>query len=175
MLADSLPPRIFPAASGALELVGRSTVIARVQEVVRRSASLASGVLIVGERGVDAESVARELHARSCRPSASWIAVGCSASDVDLERTLFGASLGLTQTDVESVSADSRIAAARGGMLFLQDVEALPAAAQARLARVARDAKVRIDRDIVSTGFRLAASASPSIDGAGRESRFQVA
>jgi two-component system nitrogen regulation response regulator NtrX len=174
MLADSLPPRIFPAGSGALELVGRSTVIARVQEVVRRSASLASGVLIVGERGVDAESVARELHARSCRPSASWIAVGCSASDVDLERTLFGASLGLTQTDVESVSADSRIAAARGGMLFLQDVEALPAAAQARLARVARDAKVRIDRDIVSTGFRLAASASPSIDGDVRESRFQA-
>jgi two-component system, NtrC family, nitrogen regulation response regulator NtrX len=174
MLANSLPHRTLPASPAALELVGRSAVIARVQEVVRRSASLDSGVLIVGEPGVDAGSVARELHARSGRPAAPWTAVECGRSDVDLERALFGAPLGLTPADVESVSGDSRIAAARGGMLFLQDVDKLPAAAQARLARVARDAHVRIDRDVVATRFRLAASASPSIDGDVRESRFQA-
>jgi two-component system nitrogen regulation response regulator NtrX len=174
MLANSLADRILPASPGALELVGRSTVIARVQEVVRRSASLESGVLIVGERGVEAGSVVRELHARSGRPAACWTAVECGTSGVDLERELFGGPPGLMATDVESVSADSGIAAARGGMLFLQDIEKLPAAAQARLARVARDARVQIDRDVVDTRFRLAASASPSIDGDVRESRFQA-
>jgi len=175
MVAGSRPPRILPAWSGALELVGRSIAIARVQEVVRRNASLESGVLIVGERGVEAESVARELHARSRPPLTSWIAVECGTSDVaHLEWALFGAPPGLTTGDLESVSADSRIAAARGGMLFLRDVEAMPAAAQARLARVARDGKVRIDGDIVATRFRLAASASPSIDGDVRGSRFQA-
>src|SRR6202011_137844 len=143
MLANSLADRALPAGPGALELVGRSTVIARVQEVVRRSASLESGVLIVGERGVEAGSVVRELHARSGRPAACWTAVECGTSGVDLERELFGAPPGLMTTDVESVSADSGIAAARGGMLFLQDIEKLPAAAQARLARGARDAKVQ--------------------------------
>jgi DNA-binding NtrC family response regulator len=142
---------------------------------VRRSASLESGVLIVGERGADAVSVARELHARSRPTAASWIAVECGAGDVaHLERALFGAPPGPVPTDLESVSADSRIAAARGGMLFLQDVEELPAAAQARLARVARDGEVRIDGEIVATGFRLAASASPSIDGDVRQSRFRA-
>jgi DNA-binding NtrC family response regulator len=175
MTLDSRTPRILPAWSGALELVGRSIVIARVQELVRRSASLESGALIVGERGVDAESIARELHARSCPPLGSWIAVECGTSDVArLEWALFGVPPGLATTDLESVSADSRIAAARGGMLFLRDVEAVPAAAQARLSRVARDGKVRIDGDIVATRFRLAASASPSIDGDVRGSRFQA-
>src|SRR5438309_6570347 len=144
MVAGSRPPRILPAWSGALELVGRSIAIARVQEVVRRNASLESGVLIVGERGVEAESVARELHARSRPPLTSWIAVECGTSDVaHLEWVLFGAPPGLTTGDLESVSADSRIAAARGGMLFLRDVEALPAAAQARLPRDARAGKAR--------------------------------
>jgi two-component system nitrogen regulation response regulator NtrX len=158
-----------------LELVGCSAVIGRVQEAVRRSASLESGVLIVGERGVDAESVARELHARSRFPAASWIPVECGTGDVaGLEGVLFGAPLGLTPGDLESVSADSRIAAAaRGGMLFLQDVENLPGTAQARLARAALDRRVRVDGDIVATRFRLAASASPSIDGGVRGSRFR--
>jgi DNA-binding NtrC family response regulator len=175
MLANSRPPRLVPASSAALELVGRSPVIGRVQEIVRRSASLESGVLIVGERGADAESVARDLHARSRPAAASWIAVECGAGDAaHLEPALFGTPSGLVPTDLESVSADSRIAAARGGMLFLQDVEELPAAAQARLARVARDGEVRIDGEIVATRFRLAASASPSIDGDVRESRFRA-
>jgi two-component system nitrogen regulation response regulator NtrX len=175
VLVNSRPPTIPPASSGALELVGRSAVIGRVQEAVRRSASLESGVLIVGERGVDAGSVARELHARGRFPSASWIAVECGSGDgAGLERAIFGAPLELTPADLESVSTDSRIAAAaRGGMLFLQDVEGLPAAAQARLARVSLDGRVRIDGDIVPIQFRLAASASPSIDGGVREGRFQ--
>src|ERR1700688_2379588 len=93
MLADSRPSLIAPA-SGALELVGRSAIIGRVQEIVRRSALLESGVLIVGERGADAESVARELHARS-RPAASWIPVECGTGDVArVERALFGAPPG---------------------------------------------------------------------------------
>ena len=173
MLANSRP-RIALASTGALELVGRSAIIGRVQEIVRRSALLETGVLIVGERGADAESVARELHARS-RPAASWIPVECGTGDAArVERALFGTPVGLPATDLESVSQDSRIAAARGGTLFLQDVEELAAAAQARLARVARDGEVRIGGEIVATGFRLAASASPLIDSDVRGNRFRA-
>jgi DNA-binding NtrC family response regulator len=175
MPVNSLTSRIASASSGALELVGRSAAIGLVQEVVRRSASLESGVLIVGERGADAGSVARELHARSRPAAAPWIAVDCRTGDVArLEYALFGAPPGLAPADRESVSADSRIAAARGGMLFLQDVEDLPGAPQARLARVARDGEVRIDGEIVATRFRLVASASPSIDAGVRKSRFRA-
>jgi Sigma-54 interaction domain len=62
-----------------------------------------------------------------------------------------------------SVSSDSRIAAARGGTLFLQDAAELPAGPQAHLARIARDSEVRIDGVPAPTAFRLVASASPGI------------
>jgi len=174
-LANNRPTRLASASSGAIELVGRSALIGRIQELVRRSAALDTGVLIVGERGADTESVAHELHMRS-RPAASpWIPVECSAGDAaHIDRTLFGAPAGQAPPDLESVSADCRLAAARGGTLFLQDAGELPAAVQTRLARVVRDGEVRVDGEISSTGFRLTASATPSIDSDVRENRFRA-
>jgi DNA-binding NtrC family response regulator len=72
------------------------------------------------------------------------------------------------------MSRDSRLAAARGGTLFLQDVAELPAAVQARLARVARDGEVRIDGVRVATTMRLVASAPTSIDADVRAHRFRA-
>jgi two-component system, NtrC family, nitrogen regulation response regulator NtrX len=169
--AASAPIDAMRAA--CVELVGRSAPIARVKELLRRSALLDSGVLIVGERGVDAASVARELHTIG-RPAAPWIAVECGTSNAArLDRALFGSSRSGPATDLESVSADSSIAAACGGTLFLQDCSELAAGAQARLARVARDAEVRIDDRIVATEWRLVASAPPTIDEDVRQNRFR--
>src|SRR5262245_28674193 len=79
-----------PAAAEGIELVGRSLVITRVQELVRRSAQLETGVLIVGERGADTASVARELHALS-RAAGPWVQIECGAADAaHLDRELFG-------------------------------------------------------------------------------------
>jgi DNA-binding NtrC family response regulator len=175
MLTTNRPARLVSASSGAIELVGRSAITGRVQELVRRSAALDGGVLIIGERGADVESVARELHARSRPPSAPWVVVECAAADAaGLDLLLFGAPTDHAPPDLEPVSAGSQIAAARGGTLFLHDVGELPAAIQTRLARVARDGEIRIGGDAVATGFRLAASASPAIDGDVRENRFRA-
>ena len=57
-------------------------------------------------------------------------------------------------TDLESVAADSGIAAARGGTLYLHSVTELRASAQAQLARIARDGEVRIDGAPVATALR---------------------
>lgn len=175
VLASNRPTRLVPASSGAIELVGRSAVIGRIQELVRRCAALETGVLIVGERGADAESVARELHVRSRPGNAPWVPVECSAGDAaNLDRVLFGASAGHAPQDLESVATDSAVAAARGGTLFLQDAAELPAAVQTRLARVVRDGEVRINGEVVATGFRLTASATPTIDSDVRENRFRA-
>ncbi len=175
MLANARPARLVPAPSGAIELVGRSAVIGRVQELLRRSAALDTGVLIVGERGADTESVAQELHVRSRPPTSPWMPVECGAGDAAcLDRALFGAPVGQAPPDLESVSSNCHIVAARGGTLFLQDAGELPAAVQARLARVVRDGEVRVDGEIAPTQFRLTASASPSIDNDVRENRFRA-
>jgi DNA-binding NtrC family response regulator len=167
-------PGLVSTLSDAIELAGSSPVITRVHELVRRSALTDGNVLIVAERGVDVAAVARELHNLS-GASAPWVVLECGAGDAaSLERAIFGAPRVSLSTELESVSADSRLAAARGGTLFVQDVGELPAAAQARLARVARDGEVRIDGTVVATGTRLVASAAPAIDAEVRENRFRA-
>ena len=167
-------PRLLPAARGAVELVGRSPAVARVQELVRRLATLEGAVLLTCERGADAECVARELHTRGRPPSAPWVPVACGALDpAEIDQHLFGGPDSLIHTDLETVAPGSRLVAARGGTLFLQDVTDLPAAAQARLARIARDGEMRVDGQAVPTTIRLVASAPASIDNDVRDHRFR--
>jgi DNA-binding NtrC family response regulator len=103
-------------------------------------------VLLVAEAGVDVESIARDLHARSPDPS---------------------------RTDLDSISSDSLIAQARGGTLFLRDVTELPSGVQARLSRIVRDGEVRLDGRAIVTNLRLVAGALPSIDADVNGHRFR--
>jgi len=152
-------------APTALELAGHSPAITRVQELVRRAAPLDLGVLLTAERGADVDSVARELHGRSRRAAAPYVAVECDGADpARLMELLFGTAPPVAPTDLESISRGCRIAAARGGTLFLQDVTELPAAVQARFARIARDGEVSVDGQPLATEVRLVASASPAVD-----------
>jgi len=177
-MADPLKlaaPRAGRPAGGAVELVGRSAVITRVQEIVRRAAASEGGILIVAESGAATDSIARELHARSRHAASPYVVVECGAADAArLDRRLFGASASDAGADLESATSDSAIAAARGGVLFLRDATELPAAAQARLAQIARDGEVSIDGARAETGFRLIASASPGIEADVEARRFRV-
>jgi DNA-binding NtrC family response regulator len=167
-------PRLVPVSPGCIELVGRSSAIQRTQELVKRSAATDGGVLLVGERGVDTESVAREIHARS-RASAPWMVINCGTSDArDLERALFGVAVSAPHQpiDLEPLSADSPLLAA-GGTVFLQDVTDLPAWAQTRLARIVRDGEVRVAGAPVTLSARLVGSALPTIDADVRANRFR--
>lgn len=159
----------------SLELVGQSIAACRLQELVRRTAHLESGVLLVADPGADAESIARELHARGRAPASLFVTVDCGASDASaVESAIFGIPSGQSTSDLERVSSTSSAASARGGTLFLQDVVDLPSALQARLSRMARDREMQVDGEIVATDFRLMASAPASIDSDVRENRFRA-
>jgi two-component system nitrogen regulation response regulator NtrX len=161
--------------------VGRSAAIARTQDLVCRAALAEGGVLLLAPRGADVDSVARGLHEQASRPSGVFQRVDCAAADPSrLERLLFGAAPAVIPADLEWAARDSRIAAARGGTLFLKDVTDLPAFLQARIARVARDGEVRIDGEPVATDIRWIASAAsasgngaPGIDSDVQAGRFR--
>ena len=175
MLADAKPPRFVRTGDGAVELFGRSPAIMRVQELIRRAASLDGSALITAEAGADVEGVARELHHRGHLPGAPFVAVHCDAGDsASVDRLLFGQPSPEAATDLESVAADSCIAAARGGTLYLHNVTELRASAQAQLARIARDGEVRIDSAPVATTLRFVASAQPGIDADVHAHRFRA-
>jgi DNA-binding NtrC family response regulator len=174
MLADARTARLVKSSTVALELVGRSVAIVRIQELIRRAAQVDGGVLLVADRGADVESVARELHERARRPVPAFIHVDCSSGDpARLDSLLFGSTPDSTPSDLEWVSGSSRIAAASSGTLFLQDVVDLPAAVQARLARVARDGEVRLDGQPAPINVRLVASAAPGIEAEVHANRFR--
>lgn len=172
MLSGARATRLAWPSPLALELAGESAVIARVQELLRRAAALDSGVLLLARRGSDVDGLARDLHGRSARASAPFVKVACGATGV--EHVLFGNPAGHAPPDLETISADSRIAAARGGTLFLDEVTELPAAVQGRLARLARDGEARVDGEITRLGIRFLASAAPGIDADVREHRFRA-
>jgi len=171
MLSTPRPGRFGRPSSRAIELAGPSAVIARVDELVRRVAALDGSVLLTARRGSDVESVARDIHARSARSALPFVGVACGSAEI--ERALFGAPSGQSPPDLEALAADSRIAAARSGTLFLEDVSELPAGVQARLARLVRDGEAWIDGEPLPIGLRLIVSASPTIDTDVRTNRFR--
>jgi DNA-binding NtrC family response regulator len=73
------------------------------------------------------------------------------------------------------VGADAALVAARGGTVFLENVDELPASAQRRLARILRDGEARVSRrpSPVAIACRLVASTSRDLDSEVREGRFR--
>jgi len=172
-LASRRPAEPIRAAARAVELEGLSLAITRAHELVRRASAAEGGVLIVAEPGVDVASVALELHLRSRQPDAPFIGIDCTRERARLDLLLFGTpSIGIV--DLEAITSDSRVAVARGGTLFLEDVGELPASVQARLARLVRDGEASIDGQPVAVSFRLVGSAPPGIDGDADARRFRM-
>jgi two-component system, NtrC family, nitrogen regulation response regulator NtrX len=153
------------------ELIGSSAAVARVRELIRRVAVADGGVLLVAEPGTDVESIARELHTFGGGAAAPFVPADCSEDSI--EAVLLGDASRAAISDLEPVSPSSRLVAARGGALFLANVGELPASAQARLARIARDGQARMAGETVAIRVRIIASAMPGIDADVQERRFR--
>jgi DNA-binding NtrC family response regulator len=172
LTADALTGQPAHAITGAIELAGCSAAVGRAQALLGRAAVLDTGVLIVGERGIDVEAVALELHARGRTRNARCVSLACAGDAASIDRAMFGSAVN-TATDLVAVTPDSGVASARGGTLFMHDVTELPAAVHARLARLSRDGEMFIDGQAVPANFRLVASAPPTIERDVRDHRFR--
>ncbi len=108
------------------KLVGASPAMERLREDILDLAQADGHVLIEGETGTGKSLVAHALHASGPRAGRKFVTISCAAHDEpSLTARLFGpAPEGQPLPLVEE---------ARGGTLCLEDIEALPAALQARL------------------------------------------
>jgi two-component system response regulator HydG len=137
---------------GGDTLVGKSVAMRAVRDVVRQVADLDVTVLVTGETGTGKEAVARALHAASARRDRPFVTVHCGALPAEIEAQLFGQSLSQ----------------AAGGTLFLEEIDALPVALQARLVEALEDRPVDV-RVVVATVADLEAAVA---DGTFREDLF---
>ena len=104
-------------------------------------------MLIVADRGLEAEAIARAIHERS-RPGAALIEIDCAAVDSqhDRRQPVRHAARAGSQSDIDAVGASCALLRARAGTLYLKNLLDLPAGAQRRLARILRDGEVSVAR-----------------------------
>jgi len=132
--------------------IGASPVFLAALAQLPKMAQCDAGVLILGETGTGKEVVAQAIHTLSRRADAPCVVVNCAALPVDLvESELFGHVKGAFTT--AHAARDGLVTAAEGGTLFLDDVDGLPLAAQAKLLRFLQS---REYRPVGSNGVRRA-------------------
>ncbi len=119
-------------------LIGESPSIRRVIDMCHMVSQSDAPVLITGESGTGKEVVARLIHERSARGDKPFVVVNCGALAENLiEAELFGHERGAFTGAVKK--RDGRFKAADGGVIFLDELAELPAAAQAKLLRVLQE------------------------------------
>jgi DNA-binding NtrC family response regulator len=99
-------------------------------------------VLISGETGTGKEVIAHAVHYLSDRAAKPWVPINCGAIPVDLvESELFGHVRGAYTT--AATTRPGLVDEAAGGTLFLDDIDCLPLAAQAKLLRLLQEREFR--------------------------------
>lgn len=126
----------------ASRLIGESSAIANVREMIGKLSRSQAPVYISGESGSGKELAARLIHAQSVRHAAPFMPVNCGAIPENLmESEFFGYRKGaFTGADSDR---DGFFQAANGGTLFLDEVADLPLAMQVKLLRAIQEKKVR--------------------------------
>lgn len=128
-----------PIAPNALEpleqiVVGRSAAMGRVRRMIEICSRSDANVLLCGETGCGKDLVASTIHRHSARRAAPLVKVGCALFPSALiESELFGHEKGaFTGADARRLG---RFELARGGTLYLDDVDDIPLEHQAKLLR----------------------------------------
>ncbi len=121
---------------GGRELLGKSGVMATLQERINRVATHEHArVLILGESGTGKETVAQQIHTKSPRWKMPFIAFNCASVTKNLlEDRFFGHEKGAFTNAIDRT--DGLFLMADGGTLFLDEIGEMPLEVQALLLRV---------------------------------------
>ena len=141
--AAGAPQELAGAAAGMSgKLIGDSSAVIYVREMIAKLARSQAPVYISGESGSGKELAARLIHGQSARQAAPFVPVNCGAIPENLmESEFFGYRKGaFTGADSDR---DGFFQVANGGTLFLDEVADLPLAMQVKLLRAIQEKRVR--------------------------------
>lgn len=133
-------------------ILGKSSSMQEVFDLVKRVANANANVLISGESGTGKERVARAIHDLGSRAKKPFIAINCTAiPDTLLESELFGHAKGSFTGAIQKKRG--LFEEAEGGTIFLDEIGDMDLALQAKLLRVIQERKIRavgdnVDRSI---------------------------
>ncbi|MEW6713938.1 MAG: sigma-54 dependent transcriptional regulator [Nitrospirota bacterium] len=123
-------------------IVGKSAMMQKAMEIIRKVSSSSATVLIRGESGTGKELIARAIHYNSPRQTKPFTALNCAAIPENLfESELFGYEAGAFTGSVGR--KEGLFEMANGGTLFLDEIGDLPLVTQSKLLRVLQDKEIR--------------------------------
>jgi two-component system C4-dicarboxylate transport response regulator DctD len=161
LILDNRRLRETTDLAGPADLVGTSAALAKLRTTVGQMAMIDLDVLLEGETGTGKELVAGVLHRRSARALMPFTSLLCSSLGEGGLGELFGSGN----------AGEGLMSELEGGVLFLDEIEALAPPLQARLQAhlEARERHIEEGR----TGVRVIAATRLNLEDEVRAGRFR--
>jgi len=156
--------RQISQASESQEIVGESTPMKQVVELIDEVAPTPSTVLITGESGTGKELVGRAIHAQGRTGSHPFVAINCAGVPEHLfESELFGHVRGSFTGAIEDRQGFFELAGE--GTILLDEIGEMPISVQSKLLRVLEQKEfVRVGgARSLSLGARILASTNKNL------------
>ena len=155
-------------------LAGRTQVIVNLRKKIRAVASTDADILVSGETGTGKEVVARAIHALSDRADKPFVAITCGAVPPEMmESELFGHEAGAFLGAMRP--RYGKFEHARGGTIFLDEIETMPMDLQLRLLRVVQERSItRLgSNDPIDLNVRFIASTKVDLENQAHAGEFR--
>jgi formate hydrogenlyase transcriptional activator len=137
-LHTDLTEETVSSETGFEGIIGKSSVLRRLLQMVETVAGGDSTVLLLGETGTGKELIARAIHGLSPRKNLPFVKLNCAAIPTGLlESELFGHERGsFTGAIAQKIG---RLEVAHQGSLFLDEIGDIPLELQPKLLRVLQE------------------------------------
>lgn len=155
-------------------IIGKSSAMMNLFEVVKRVSGASANVLISGESGTGKEVIARAIHNSGPRKNKAFIPVNVTAiPETLLESELFGHVKGSFTGAVSDKKG--LFEEANGGTLFLDEIGDMSLTLQAKLLRVLQDKQVRPvgGNDLKQIDVRIISATHRDLKTLSEEGRFR--
>ncbi|QHA91123.1 PAS domain-containing protein [Bacillus sp. N1-1] len=138
----------------ASKMIGESSEMKYLKDLIAKVASSPSPILIYGETGTGKELIVQEIHEHASRHRDIPLVIqNCAAIPESLlESILFGTVKG-SFTGAED--REGLFELASGGILFLDEINSMPFSLQSKLLRVLQEGKVRRVGDLKERGVEV--------------------
>ncbi len=166
--------RELSAKNKISDIIGNSSRMQEVFDMIHRVTKSNATVLLRGESGTGKTLIAKALHYNSNRKSEPFIVVNCSAlPETLLESELFGHEKGaFTGANARKIG---RFELAEGGTLFLDEIGEISPAVQVKLLNVVQERLFQRvgGTETIKTDIRLVAATNRDLENGVKEGQFR--